>query len=742
MKLTRLIFFFFPHRYVPVQTLKLSKLRTRQIAEPPKLRVRYPKKFALKVEEAEPPLLKNDLPWTLHPLPPPLPTSKTSKLEADKSMPWALHPLPPPMKTKTRSDYYWPGAKTTRKKKPYGAVNRFVKKANHKYPSSTADRKPAPGLPSSADTTKSPDFKPSSEYNEHQVTAVDHTAPVEYTPAVDYYNHVDHSKTPDHYNKHAGHSKTPDNYNNKHVEYKNEDYNHVDYKSPDYKNDYPKAEYEDDNDHHHPHDASYHNSYPHDDHTAEIIDSPSPPSSAEYVSHITIEPSIQIASFSETELQLDDGTKTVLESGGKQKCQCVAGNGHRHKRDTAAATDNSDAAATDNSDGGGAATNDSNAEQSSLNAYVSGRPNVGHATDIQILKSHDITDQSTMMMMAGGEPAAAGGHVQQARGSQQQQRRPPPANADNGDREQPKMLDAASFRDESDKFKVDFGREIGYRGDKSKSPAAAVDDKVRSLLKPDDGAAVRNADNAGDDYGYRLTRRPNRERGYHVTKSRVENSDRGVAFSVQTPFSVTSFSSNTHRRRPDNERGRNHQSSRFRYTDDKATPSPFRSEDPAVPLDFEQFGLQSAVQGGHDGAIGSGQWTQRFPAENFGGGDGDGDGLEFSGRFTSHFPRGFDDRSRTDGAFRHDAKQSPLDRRFNNGRSRDETGSVLEYFQPVVLDFDAGSRDGDGGFDSVGFSKFKKNQNPDRLRLPGRLHESNENAFSKMLFHPSTFDID
>lgn len=629
------------------------------------------------------------------------------------------------MKTKTYSDYYWPGAKT-RQKTPYRGKspknpNRYVKNTNYKHlgskPAATADTKP---------------FKPS----------------VGYEPADDYRNHVDHGR--DHYDEHD-------------VDYKHADYNHVDSKSPDY----PKSEDEDDGDHgHHHRQHAYRDPYPHDDHTAEMISDPQSPSSqppsSEYVSHITIEPSVQIASFSQTEL-LGDGTnrETVSESdASKPKCQCTI-NGHRHKRDAdnARTADDTAAAGVVTTTATAVQTNDSNAEQSSRNAYV--RPSVGHATDIQILKSYDISDQSTV---AADDPTA--GYVQQVRGLNANPRRPPAI----GNREQPKKSDAMTFRDDSDRFKVDFGRQINS-WDESKSTA----DKERpSPLQSDGGGG--GYDN--DDYRYRLTRKPNQGRGYRITQTKVENSDGGVAFSVQTPFSVSSFSSNV--RHP----ATRERQSQFRYTDDKTTtsPSPFQSEYSAEPLDFEQFGLQSALEQ-EDKPRDSGlltaprfstrgfnekpaetisQWTQRFP-EGFGGGDGP---SGFPGRPASQFSRdlGDGDRGRSN-PFRYNAKPSPSDRfggRLRGGRpSSGGDASVLEFFEPVVVDFDKKPKDGDdfkpfgngngagdrsryfGKTDSAaGFSKFKKNQNPDQLRLPGRLHESNENLSRKMLFHPSTFDTD
>lgn len=648
----------------------------------PTYRIRYPRKLSIKTEDASLTLLKNDLPWTLHPLPPPLPTSKAIRLEVEKSMPWALHPLPPPMKTKTYSDYYWPGARTRPKPPPYRGKypknpNRYAKHTDHKHlsvskPTATAHTKP---------------FKPS----------------VGYEPADDDRNHADHAP----------------------VDYEHADYNHVDSKSPDY----PKSENEDDGDR--------------GQHTYR---DPSQPPSSEYVSHITIEPSVQIASFSETEL-LGDGTnrETISENdASKRKCRCTI-NGHRHKRDA----DDTAAAGVVTITETAVRTQDSNAEQSSRNAYV------GHATDIQILKSHDISDQSTI---AADDPTA--GYVQQVRGLNANPRRPPA----NGNREQPNKFDATTFRDDSDRFKVDFGRQINS-WDESKSTA----DKGRlSPLQSDDGGGHDN-----DDYGYRLARKPNQGIGYRVTQSKVEDSGGGVAFSVQTPFSVSSFSSNV--RHP----ATRERQSRFRYTDDKTTStSPFQSEYSAEPLDFEQFGLQSALEQ-EDKPRDSGllltvphfstsgfnekpaetisQWTQRFP-EGFGGGDS---GLP--GRPASHFLRDDGDRSRSK-PFRYNAKPSPSDRfggRLRGDRpSSGGDASVLEFFQPVVVDFDKKPRDGDdfkpfgnsngagdrsryfGKTDSAGFSKFKKDQNPDQLRLPGRLHESNENLSRKMIFHPSTFDTD
>lgn len=736
-----------------MKTLKLSKLRSRQTVEP-KFRIRYPKKFSIKTKDASLTLLKNDLPWTLNPLPPPLPTSKTIKLEVDKSMPWALHPLPPPMKTKTNADYYWPGGKPQQKlpsKRPKSPndPNNFSKNVRYKQPT----RKPF------ADTDPS-GFKPSDDHPD-----VDDKSPVDYKPDV-YNNHVDHFKyAVDH---------KPDRY--KHIDYKHVDYNHVDYhKSPDYKNDYPKFEDEDEHHYHH----AYHNSYLHDDHTTEIIDnSPPPPppspssesSSGQYVSHLSIEPSIQIASFTETELASDDDTnrKTVSENdASKQKCRCTV-NGHRHKRDANngrkvngtgainAVSMNATVTTTN-----AVQANDSNVAQSSRNAHI--RPNVGHATDIQIIKSRDITEQSTF-----DHPTA--GYVQQVRnGLNTNSRRPTGGNGG----------EPTTFRDESDKFKVDFGREINSWDESKPTPAnkgrlspLKYDDDDNS---PDAGVFVNGEGDYRDggrndngDHGHRLTRKPNRERGYRITK--VENSDRGVAFSVQTPFSVSSFSSNV--RHPAERQ------SQFRYTDDKPTSSPLtsslQSEYSSEPLNFEQFGLQSALvqedKSRDSGsltthfsrdfddtpAVTDSQWTRRFP-ESFGGAN-----KPSAGRLASHFSRnpGDGDRSRSN-PFRY--RPSPSDRfngRLRGGDRPSAEDPVLEFFQPIVIDFDKEPRDGDGIFgpsgvngagdrsrffdkpDSGGFSKFKKNHSLDRLRLPGRLHESDENLSRKTLLHPSTFDID
>ncbi|XP_016659739.1 uncharacterized protein LOC107883701 [Acyrthosiphon pisum] len=818
------------YKYVPVQTLKLSKLRARQIAEP-KLRLKYPKKISIATEDSSLTLLKNDLPWTLHPLPPPLPTSKTIKLEVDKSMPWALHPLPPPVKTKNYSDYYWPDSKTRPKyyyrskpskpSKPY----RYITNNNYKYKNPKAHA----------------NFKPTSEYSKPAVnfkSVVDHD-----TKPDDYNSHANHK--PSDYNSHADHkpvdynsnNNKPDdnNYNHagyppdsfKYIDYKHTDYKHVDYKSPDYKSEYPKHSMEEEpheinnDDDHYDHNDVYH--YSHDDHSAQINDSPSPssqpsPPSAEYVSHITIEPSIQIASFSETELQ-GDGTNrdsSSLSQGNTKhrSCQCTI-NGHRHKRDADNDDDDGLHLPPWTTNGTSTVTNidandnrtairkptDSNSAQSSRNAYFT--PRIGHATDVQIIKSHDITEQSMIngpanspgpandLGHAHGPGSANGvGYVLRVRNmnSDLPVARPPPVEADRG---QVKKNDATTFRDESDKFKVDFGRDINA-WDESKS--AANKQGRYSLIKHDVGGGGGDGNSGfADEYGNQPSRdRPDiRGRGYHAVTSKVENSDRGVSFSVQTPFSVSSFSSNV--RHPEERQ------SRFRYTGHKSessvSPSPapllssFRTEYAEPPLDFEQFGLKSALGDDHPlspdfsrdlfedkqpESVTIGRLSSRFP-ESFGADRRPSPG--FSGRPVSYFSRDFshdnDDRSRLKTSlkpFRYTAKHGPsqsaddlFDIRPKGGRPSNEE-SVLEYFQPVVIDFDKSKQD-DNDFKSFGgssnnnyggidksryfgktdtsiFAKFKKNQNSDQLRLPGRLHESNENLSRKMLLHPSTFDID
>lgn len=859
--MTRFIFFY---RYVPVQTLKLSKLRARQIAEP-KLRLKYPKKISIATEDSSLTLLKNDLPWTLHPLPPPLPTAKTIKLEVDKSMPWALHPLPPPVKTKNYSDYYWPDSKTRPKyyyKSRPSKSYRYINNNNYKYKNPKAHvnfkptseyRKPAVNYKSVVDHDTRPDghnsqadHKPT-DYNSHVIhKPADYNSHDDHKPA-DYNGHDDHkpvdynsnnNKPDDNNYNHAEYS-PPDSFkyiDYKHIDYKHLDYKSPDYKSPDYKSEYPKHSMEEEqheinnDDDHYDHNDVYHHS--HDDHSAQINDSPSPssqppPPSAEYVSHITIEPSIQIAAFSETELQGDGSnrdTSSLSQGDSKHRsCQCTI-NAHRHKRDADNDDDDDDVTATvSNIDANDNRTafrkpTDSKVEQSSRNAHFA--PRIGHATDVQIIKSHDITEQSMINGPAYGpspanDPGRAHGHglvkdpghayglgsaigpgvtkgvgyVQRVRNMNNDHpvaRLPPEA-----DRGQAKKNDAATFRDESDKFKVDFGRDINA-WDESKS--AANKQGRYSLIKH--GVRGESGDgNSGfaEDYGNRPSRnRPDtRERGYHVVKSKVENSDRGVSFSVQTPFSVSSFSSNV--RHPEERQ------SRFRYTGHKSESSPspspspllssFRTEYAEPPLDFEQFGLKSALSDDHPlspdftrdlfedkqpESVTIGGLSSRF-SEGFGVDRRPSPG--FSGRPASHFSRDFsddnDDRSRlktTLKPFRYNVKHGPsqsvddlFDTRPKGGRQSNEE-SVLEYFQPVVIDFDK-SKQNDNDFKSFGgnnnnnyggidksryfgktdtsiFAKFRKNQNSDQLRLPGRLHESNENLSRKMLLHPSTFDID
>lgn len=723
---------FFLYRYVPVQTLKVSKIRARHLGEKPKIKIKYPKKYSIKTGASSLTLLKNDMPWTLHPLPPPLPTSQTIRLEVDKSMPWALHPLPPPMKTKTYFDYYWSDGKRQQKNR-YKPLIAPVK-PSHYVKNTNFNKYIGPNKPSTVTHVKQPDhYHDESDYK---------------PPADEYTDHVDHNQL---------HKPDADDFNHvgyKQVDYKQVDYNHVDYnKSPDeykssddYKTEYPRPVV---GDQHENDDDGYHSSYSHDDHGSDLGDFPSQPPSSEYVSHITIEPSIQIASFSETELQ-GDGTTRDVSPSEKQKCQCTI-NGHRHKRDAA-------------NDTGGAATaelrtKDSIVEQSAARNAYAGRPShVGHATDVQIVKSHDITDQS---VFSDGST----GYVQQVRNINTPAAtvatgslRPGDKRPIDGNRVETKNVDS-TFRDDSDKFKNEFGRQINS-WDESKANKG----QFSLPLKPNGdsgGGAVGGDGNVGydnDDFGYRTTRKPNHERGYHVTKSTVENSDRGVAFSVQTPFSVSSFSTNVGHPGSDNERHK------FRYTADvrgsRTTPSPLLSSFPSEypeeePLEFEQFGFQSALTT-NDGSRGP-SFFSRHPSFS---------DKPSAGYLTPHFSRDFDDDRDRSKPFRYNAGSS--DRfngdRFKGSRPSSREESVLEYFQPIVMDFDKKSKDDSdfkffggnnggagektryfGKSDSSvggGFSKFKKNQDLDPLRLPGRLHESNENLSRKMHFHPSTFDID
>ncbi|XP_025206367.1 homeobox protein 2-like [Melanaphis sacchari] len=803
------------YKYVPVQTLKLSKFRARHIGEP-KLRQKYPKKISIATKDASLTLLKNDLPWTLHPLPPPLPTSKTIKLEVEKSMPWALHPLPPPVKTKNYSDYYWPDSKTRPKYfyralplKSYRYTNNNYKYKNPKVQAN---------------------FKPALEYSK---------------PAVDYKTTVDHNTKPNDYNGPADHKQPVDydsnnnhNDNNnqvdypldsfKYIDYKHTDYKHVDYKSPDYKSEYPKHTIDDEtheninDDDHFDHNDIYH--YSHDDHSAQSNNLQSPPSqpppSAEYVSHITIQPSIQIASFSESELQ-GDGTNSdsssVSQGDAKhhRSCQCTI-NGHRHKRD--AGDDNAgdhnlrrlpwtmNSTAVDinkNYDINNRTANrkpiDTNTAQSSRNVYIA--PRVGHATDVQIIKSHDITDQSMINVPSSvnGPSSTNGPHLANGMGYVHKVRN---MNNDHPviklssvetDHGQAKK-NTTTFRDESDKFKVEFNRDIN-NWDKSQSAGNKQGrySLIKSDVSSDDSGGGGENSKITNDYGHRPTRdKPDmREKGYHVVRSKVENTNRGVSFSVQTPFSVSSFSTNV--RHPEE-----HQS-RFRYTGHKSELSPSLSSEPLLSsfqnqysepaLDFEQFGLKSALDDDHplnpdhfsrdlfeNKSPEIGRLSSRFQ-ENFGSVATDRrPSLGISDRPASYFSRDFgrDDRSRLKTSLKpfqfntkHGSSQSSddlFDIRSKGGRPPTEE-SFLEYFQPVVIDFENNSKQGNSDFSkSFGssnnnyggndksryfgktensvFSKFKKNHNSDQLRLPGRLHESNENLSRKMLLHPSTFDID
>lgn len=810
-----------------MQTLKLSKLRARQIADP-KIKLKYPKKFSIKTEDSSLTLTKSHLPWTLHPLPPPLSTSKTVKLEVEKSMPWALHPLPPPMKTKNYAEYYWQDPNKKQKyrqkyQKPYHIANNNYK--YHHTPKMSSDFKPS-------------NFKPSGyKYAEHKPSnfnSVDHKPsdfnPPEYKPSE--FNHPEYK--PSEFNppdfKHSDFKPSdykpatdykpvntdfkPDNY--RHVDYKHVDYKQMDYNKPsDYKPEYPKDNSDEDHeydDHHH--NDGYHESYGHDDHdghddhSADVGDLPSPqspssqsPPSSEYVSHITIEPSIQIASFSETELQ-GDGTnrETVSRDNEKQRCQCTV-NGHRHKRSADGDNGRSDAnngtATVPPTEDAIAVrpTKDSTAEPSSRNSYA----NVGHATDVQIVKSYDISDQQQPLQQQLSESMPTIGYVQHVRNLDAAGTSGGGGGGGGGgskttERQQIKNDAPAAFKDDSDRFKVDFGRQVTTWNEPVKSTAATDEARFSQSRFIGGGSGDSGGfDDGSNGYGNRPSRKPDRSRGYHLTKSKVENSGGGVAFSVQTPFSVSSFSSNV--RLPGTTTEERQSRFRFGQLGSTASPSPLTlfggsESSSSEPLDFEQFGLQSATAlfDNDDKPTSSGRSTGHFSrgfsdrpssssagrfasshfADTFSNNNNNNRPADFSGRIASQFPRDFgDDRSRSNPFQYNAAKQGQsLSDRFN-GRLRGRGGgggrgssddSSLEYFQPIVIDFDK-SRDDKASFvsfnnggsdksryfgksDSTGFSKFKKNQNLDPLRLPGRLHESNENLSRKMLFHPSTFDID
>lgn len=767
-----------------MSTLKVSKLRARQIAEP-KLKLKYPKKYSIKTEDASLTVLKNELPWTLHPLPPPLPTSKTVKLEVDKSMPWALHPLPPPMKTKNLSEYYWPDPKKPKYifgSKPPPKLYRFangykthpgpIKPIGDFKPSAYyADKKPVAYKPNGGYKHVVDHHKPGGEhehdgYNKHiEFNQVDFKSPDYKSP---HYKSQDYKspdyKSPDY---RSPDYKSPDY---KSPDYKSPDYKSPDYKSLDYKTEYPKhvdddhsEEHDDHGDYHHYHHGQ---SYPHDDRSAKTNGSPAPalvpsspsssqPVSSEYVSHLTIEPSIQIAAFTATEMQSDSTTRDPVSRGkepSRQKCQCTMVNGHRHRRDV-------DAAGVANGSFDGTTTAGSVRAEGSIVAERTSRSpyapsNVGHATEVQIVRSHDISGQSATIDDGGQAKQTNPGVPSPAAYAE----RPTAATAE-ANRVESKQIDV--FRDESDKFKVDFGRPVNnaWNG----------------------GSGSSAVGHSNDDHGVSDVNRPTKKPGrvYHVTKSKVDNKEGGVAFSVQTPFSVSSFSSNL--RHPLAEE---HQ---FRYTGgtrDTDSPllarSPFGGSDDgygAEPLDFEQFGLRSALRTDDDrdddkGSPLSGRWTSRFPGGN----------RDFPDRWqTSHFTHDFGGRSKSKRpSFDFGAEKTPLDRfnggdRFKGGKGHSSSGeSVLEYFQPVVIDFEGKSprgqdghgfskssfgpttdNDSHGGIDhdgksryfgksdsSAGFPKFKRVRKTDPLRLPGRLHESNENLSRKALFHPSTFDID
>lgn len=730
-----------------MQTLKVSKVRARKIAEP-KIKIKYPKTFSIKTEDSSITVLKNDLPWTLHPLPPPLSTATTVKIEADKSMPWALHPLPPPVKTKNYSDYYyWPDSKIRPKYvymskpltiKPYKFANAYK---HHKLAATAAD------------------FRPSDPFK-HSNFALSDYKPVDYKPPVsDNYKH-------DSYDRPAADYKHADKV--KHVNYKHIDYKHVDYKSP---SDYKPEHVDDDADlDEHLEDGGQHpvydhHPYPHDDHLATDLheggggdddndvdgggykSSPSrQPQSSEYVSHISIEPSIQVATFSETDTRSSGtGRPTVSMQGVRPACRCPA-TGHRHKRH--AAPDNDTAAVGV----------DSVAEPSAVtrgNSFGASRRNAGHATEVVIQKSHDITDNLMPAITANSS-----------------EQRP----IDGGSDARWPMKTGTTFRDDSDMFKVDFGRNAGAR-DKPET-------RERYLL--DDDANARD----GGDFGNRQVRKPDQPRGYHVIKSAVENNGGEVSFSVQTPFSVSSFASNV-RQRPYAEEHDDDDRSEFQFTEPRTMSSSSSSSDHYLkPLDFEQFGFKSALQ--TSGRQQAGQFSRngfndRSPSVFGGDRFFDDETFEFSSSGDSRLGRPFsrdlgDDRSKP---FRYNTRDrggllSSSNRgRFNAGGSSSSSpllksgatsddGSVLEYFQPVVVDVFGKSDDNKPRFKApaafgnhnggnnygdrsryfgktanpTGFSKFRRNQNPNPLRLPGGLHESTENLSRKMVFHPSTFDVD
>lgn len=732
-----------------MQTLKVAKVRARKIAEP-KIKIKYPKKFSIKTEDSSITVLKNDLPWTLHPLPPPLSTATTVKLEADKSMPWALHPLPPPVKTKNYSDYYWPDSKTRPK---YVYVTKPLIIKPYKFAKAYKQHKFA---------ATAPDFRPS-DFKHSGFTLSDYK-PVDYKPpASDNYKHGNYDRPAADY-KHAN--------NVKHVNYKHIDYKHVDYKSPDYKPEFSQHADDDadlderlEDDGQHP--VYDHHSYSHDDHSAaaDVHDgggdddndddgyksSPSrQPQSSEYVSHISIEPSIQVATFSETDTRGAGTSQQAVSQGVKTTCRCPA-TGHRHKRH---APDNDTAVAA-------AIKTDSVAEPSAVmrgNSFAASRWNTGHATDVVIQKSHDITDNLMPTITANAS-----------------ERRPI---GSGGDTRWPKKM-GTTFRHDSDMFKVDFGHNTGARDEH--------ESRERYLLDDDTAAG------GGGDFGNRQVRKPDRPRGYHVTKSMVENNGGEVSFSVQTPFSVSSFSSNV-RQQPYAEEHDDYRSG-FQFTEPKTTSSSSSAEY-LKPLDFEQFGFKSALQ--TDDKLSGRPRTGHFSRNGFSdrpssvfGGDRfsenfDDETSDFSSssggsRLGTPFSRDFgDDRSKP---FRYNTKNRgsgllSSSNRFNAGGPSPSSsltqsgatsdGSVLEYFRPVVVDVFGKSDDNKSRFkipaafgnhnggnnygdrsryfgktaNPTGFSKFRHNQNPNPLRLPGGLHESTENLSRKMVFHPSTFDVD
>ncbi|XP_050535985.1 probable cyclin-dependent serine/threonine-protein kinase DDB_G0292550 [Daktulosphaira vitifoliae] len=673
-------------RYIPMEKIKLTKMRARKLATP-SMKFKYPKKYPLKEDDFTASLSNNNLPWTLHPLPPPLTTVKSSLIDAHKNVPWALNPLPPPVKTKSYSDYYWSNMKKTpvKFKRKYRPMKPIHVVEHKPFGSKSINYKPTELK--SSDIIKTINFKSNKLNNEKlksdKLTGIDYKSELnqkysEEDPIKDYFNNHDQRNIHD--EQRQSESSSTENF--------------LPSKAPSY-----------------------------------------------MTTHITIEPSIEIASFSETELQGDSTSSNAVSYDDSQhRCHCIL-NGHRHKRQTEISNLNiNDNGTTIDWRG------DTRVERSH-DHYSS----VGHATEIEVQKSQDISDQP----IVNGSPINYEQHVREMNIATMLKNDKVPSESINHKQE---IIDNIHSIKDSDKFKINYGIDLNNLDESRSSRISANKGEISLKLNDENTSGKLRSTEIGSN--------PNKERRFQLTKSKIENSDKGVAFSIQTPFSVASFASNI--RYPLSE---GHQS-QFKYTNEESPQSMFHT-DLSEPLDFEQFGLKSAV--GEDKQSNSGQYLTEF-SKSFGDmpfytntgqlildmTHNSQDKTLNSRRTEPHFSLNFEKNHERSNLFRYNTpiySNRPLSRLT---KIRDEADkSYLEYFQPVIIDFEksdktksklfgqnSNNNNNNNNFnyfeksDSSMFPRFKKNDNPDSLRLPGRLHEFNEHLTRKMILHPSTFDID